>query len=151
MSFLSKVIEKCVLKQLVSHLEQNDLFCRFQSAYRQYHSCETAMAKISNDILHSLDHNDSSFLILLDLSAAFDTVDHTILINRLKDDFNISGTVLQWFTSYLNGRGFRVKINFSLSKGAIVLYGVPKGLYLAQYCFFYTFLRLKRLLLYTVL
>ena len=125
--FLSKVVEKCVLKQLVQHLEENDMFCKFQSAYRQFHSCETAIAKISNDILNNLDSNDSSFLILLDLSSAFDLVDHSVLIKRLKDDFNIGGTVLKWFKSYLCERSFRVKINISLSNGVIVLYGVPQG------------------------
>ena len=125
--FLSKVLEKCVLKQLVKYLEDNCLFGKFQSAYRQFHSCETAIAKISNDILNNLDSNNSSFLILLDLSSAFDTVDHSVLLKRLNNDFNISGTVLQWFASYLHQRSFQVKINCSLSNGIIVFYGVPQG------------------------
>ena len=125
--FLSKVLEKCVLKQLVKYLEENGLFSKFQSAYRQFHSCETAITKITNDVLNNLDSNDSSFLILLDLSSAFDTVDHSVLIKRLEKDFNIGGTVLKWFTSYLYGRSFRVKVNFSFSKGVLVFYGVPQG------------------------
>ena len=127
LSFLSKVLEKCVLKQLVGYLESNNMFGCFQSAYRQFHSCETAIAKISNDILHNLDCNDASFLILLDLSAAFDTVDHSVLFKRLQDQFHISGTVLKWFISYLSERSFHVKINCCLSNGVIIFYGVPQG------------------------
>jgi len=125
--FFSKLLEKCVSKQLVHHLESNDLFGNCQSAYRQFHSCETAMAKISNDILTNLDSSDSTFLILLDLSAAFDTVDHAVLINRLQTKFNISGQVLKWFTSYLSDRSCQVKINCSLSNGVTIYYGVPQG------------------------
>ena len=125
--FLSKLLEKCVLTQLVNYLDENQLFSSFQSAYREYHSCETAITKISNDILNNLDCSDSTFLLLLDLSAAFDTIDHSVLIKRLKDVFNISGTVLQWFTSYLSGRSFCVKIKCSLSNGVITFYGVPQG------------------------
>ena len=125
--FFSKLLEKCVSKQLINHLERNDLLCNFQSAYRQFHSCETAMAKISNDILINLDCNDSTFLILLDMSAAFDTVDHAVLIDCLKNNFKVGGQVLKWFTSYLSGRSFHVKINSCLSKGVIIFYGVPQG------------------------
>ena len=68
--FLSKVIEKCVLKQLLVHLEDNELFCNVQSAYRRFHSCETAIAKVSIDIFMNLNSNAPTFLVFLDLSSA---------------------------------------------------------------------------------
>ena len=125
--FPSKLIEKCVLDQLVKHLEKNDLFGSFQSAYRKFHSCETAIAKISNDILTSLDNNEAEFLIFLDLSSAFDTVDHSMLLEKLHKDFYISGTVLSWLKSYLSDRTYSVKIGIHISNGVIALYGVPQG------------------------
>ena len=112
--FLSKLIEKCVLKQLLHHLSENDLFGSFQSAYRQFHSCETAITKITNDILVTLDNNEAEFLIFLDLSSAFDTVDHSVLLKKLNDDFYINDTVLCWFKSYLTDRSYSVKIGFSI-------------------------------------
>ena len=97
LSFFSKLIEKCVLKQLITHLDIHNLFGDCQSAYRQFHGFETALTKVSNDILNNLDQNCSTFLIMLDLSAAFDTVDHCILLERLETKFHIKGTVLKWF------------------------------------------------------
>ena len=127
LSFFSKLLEKCVLRQLISHLNINNLLGNCQSAYRQFHGCETALIKVSNDILNNFDKNLSTFLIMLDLSAAFDTVDHSILIKRLERVFHIKGTVLQWFKSYLSNRNFNVKIRCSISNGVITFYGVPQG------------------------
>ena len=84
LSFLSKVIERVVLQQLLMYLNEHHLISPSQSAYRSHHSTETALLKVTNDILLSLDSGHASFLILLDLSAAFDTIDHRILTNRLK-------------------------------------------------------------------
>ena len=125
--FFSKVLEKCVLKQLLEHLNNYGLLGNCQSAYRQFHSCETALTLVSNDILNNLDHGLPTFIVMLDLSSAFDTVDHSILIDRLKKQFHIRDTVLQWFNSYLSNRNFNVKIRCSISKGIITLYGVPQG------------------------
>ena len=127
LSFLSKALERCVLQQLVNHLEINNLFGDFQSAYRKFHSCETAITKITNDILLSLDKKECSFLLFLDLSSAFDTVDHDILLSNLKGKYGIEGIVLQWFESYLKGRKYKVKIGKSYSKGIFLYFGVPQG------------------------
>lgn len=127
LSFLSKFLEKCVLKQLLLHLDENELFNKFQSAYRRFHSCETAMTKITNDIFENMDKNVNTFLVLLDLSAAFDLVDHSILLRRLQDHFSIHGTVIEWLKSYLSDRNYFVKINCSISNGIITLFGVPQG------------------------
>ena len=85
----------------MSHLNKNNLFSSFQSAYRPGHSTEPALFKVANDILLAMDEDKLSVLVLLDLSAAFDTIDHDILLHRLQYVFGIQGTVLSWFRCYL--------------------------------------------------
>ena len=92
--FISKTIEKCVAKQLIQYLDINDLGETFQSAYKRNHSTETALIKVHNDIAMAINQHNSVILVLLDLSAAFDTVDHDILLSRLSNRFGITGTVL---------------------------------------------------------
>ena len=89
LSFLSKVTEKIVLSQLSTYLNANKLFPVSQSAYRPGNSTETALLKLMNDVLHALDNSDAYLLTLLDLSAAFDTIDHNILLQRLKHLYGI--------------------------------------------------------------
>ena len=127
LSFFSKITEKVVLNQLSSHLLDNNLFYPLQSAYRAGHSTETALLKIVNDLLISLDQNKVSVLSLLDLSAAFDTIDHSILIQRLEHSFGISGTPLTWFKSYISDRTQCVSVNGSSSPPTLLQYGVPQG------------------------
>ena len=111
LSFISKILEKIVAIQLNDHLSKNSLLELHQSAYKKLHNTETALLKIFNDLLISADNKKISILVLLDLSAAFDTLDHTILLNRLRDNFGLSGTVLEWFESYLTLRTQSVMIN----------------------------------------
>ena len=125
--FLSKVIEKCVAIQLNDYLEENNLISKFQSGYRKYHSCETATTRIFNDILVMCDKRSKVVLLLLDLSAAFDTVNHKMLIKKLKDIYGLSGTVLKWFISYLDKRSFTVKVHSSRSGRCCFSIGVPQG------------------------
>ena len=127
LSFLSKIIEKCVSKQLGSYLEEHNLLSKFQSGYRKFHSCETATARIHNDILVMCDSRSKVVLLLLDLSAAFDTVNHHRLLSKLSTTYSIDGTVLAWFTSYLDARTFSVKVNNSLSGKSVFTIGVPQG------------------------
>ncbi|XP_070567335.1 uncharacterized protein [Ptychodera flava] len=101
--FLSKVIEKVVASQLITYLGTNSLLEPLQSAYKKHHSTETALLKVHNDICTALDRGQCVLLILLDLSAAFDTIDHDILITRLSK-LGITGITLQWFSSYLKNR-----------------------------------------------
>ena len=93
------------------------LLSNIQSAYRSQHSTETAILKIHNDIIEGLDAGKCTVLSSLDLSAAFDTVDHTICIRRLSHLYGVDGTVLQWFESFLSNRDNKVCVNdvFSLS------------------------------------
>ena len=125
--FLSKIIEKAVACQLNDHISRNNLLEKHQSAYRKCHNTETALIKISNDLLISADNKNVSILALLDLSAAFDTLDHSILLNRLRDSFGLDGTVLQWFQSYLSDRRQCVKVNNICSNELSLSFGVPQG------------------------
>ena len=75
-----------------------------QSAYRKAHITETALVRIQNDILRATGNQEVTILLLLDLSAAFDTVNHAILINRFGKSVGIEGNERKWFVSYLNGR-----------------------------------------------
>ena len=76
----------------------------FQSSYKSHYSTETVLVKVQNDILKAIDNNRSVILLLLDLSAAFDTVDHSILLSRLQNRFGIRNIALKWFHSYLYSR-----------------------------------------------
>ena len=125
--FLSKILEKVVLKQLLDHLHSNNLVYPLQSAYRSGHSTETALLKICNDMLTALDCNKASLLTLLDLSAAFDTIDHSILLSRLHHSFGLQNTVLSWFHSYITNRQQIVSVNGLSSPPSSLSYGVPQG------------------------
>ena len=127
LSFLSKLLEKCVYSQINEHLLANHLLSQFQSAYRQHHSSETALVKVHNDIVQLLDSNLNVMVMSFDLSCAFDTVDHTHLINKLHHRFGIDGTILSWFTSYLQSRQFFVKLDDTVSENVKLFSGVPQG------------------------
>ena len=124
---MSKITEKVVLQQLLAYLTEHKLICPSQSAYRPHHSTETALLKITNDILLALDSGNVSLLTLLDLSAAFDTIDHCILLNRLQHMYGISGTALSWFSSYLTNRTQSVIVDDHVSQVSSLSYGVPQG------------------------
>ena len=125
--FASKILEKLVAVRLEEHMLDNNLNDPMQSAYKTSHSTETALLKVTNDILSSLDKRECIVLASLDLSAAFDTVDHTIFIDRLQHLYNINGTALQWFRSYLKQRSQQVCINDKLSMPHGLISGVPQG------------------------
>ena len=124
---LAKLLERIVARQLVNYLTVHGLLPRLQSAYRARHSTETALLKVTADILSALDRGDLASLALLDLSAAFDTVDHDILLQRLRVSYGIGGAALRWFQSYLGGRVQFVKYRGRCSSKTFVNYGVPQG------------------------
>ena len=111
LQFISKLTERAVCDQTAEHISRSGLYPLLQSAYRAGHSTETALLKVQNDILLAMDRQHVTLLVLLDLSAAFDTVDHRVLLRRLEVTYGITGTALQWFRSYLTGRTQRVYIN----------------------------------------
>ena len=125
--FLSKILEKVVANQLCDFLHSNSLFDDFQSGFRKNHSTETALVKITNDLLTAADKGLVSILVLLDLSAAFDTIDHSILLQRLEHLVGIKGIALSWFRSYFSDRSQFVNVNDKSSKYAKVSHGVPQG------------------------
>ena len=127
LSFVSKLTERAVFNQTHDHLTAHKLYPKAQSSYRQYHSTETALLRVKNDILMNMNKQHVTLLVLLDLSAAFDTVDHTILLNRLRSSFGITGRVLTWFKSYLENRSQCISINGGESRSFEMKYGVPQG------------------------
>ncbi len=108
--FTGKIIEKVLLNQLNKYLNSIENLDNFQSGFRVHHNTETALIKIINDIRPDSDTGKISVLVLLDRSAAFDTVDHNILRQRLENWVGLSGMVHKWFRSYLEGRGYYVSI-----------------------------------------
>jgi len=93
---VSKLVKKVAVKQLTEYLETNGLLPLLQSAYRSHHSTETALLKVLSDALTAIDDKKVTLLALLDLSAAFDCVDHDILLSRLQSTFGPDGAVLAW-------------------------------------------------------
>ena len=127
LAYLSKLIERVVAVRYTNHLQTNKLYDDMQSAYRKYHSTETALLRVQNDILQSLDSHGAAILVLLDLSAAFDTIDHKILLSTLENEIGITGSALAWFKSYLTDRYQSVTINGVTSDKHKLEYGVPQG------------------------
>ena len=125
--FLAKLFEKFVCLQLTRHVDENNFLPIFQSAYRSGHNTECVMLKIFNDLSMAIDSGRLSFLCLLDLSAAFDTIDHVILIRRLSVKFGIHGPALNWLSSYLSDRTQTVKYNNQCSDLSTPVCGVPQG------------------------
>ena len=126
LSFLSKIIEYAILDQLRPFLEQNELISKYQSAYREFHSTETALCRVHNDLVTSVCSGRASLLVMLDLSAAFDTIDHHILLNDLFS-YGIQGDAHLLLQSYFEERFQRVVIGESMSEPEPLLFGVPQG------------------------
>ena len=127
LKFISKMIQKAVSYQLTNYLRDNDLEESLQSAYKTFHSTETALVKAHNDIVSAIDNQAYIILLLLDLSAAFDTVDHKILLQRLSCRFGINGKALRWLKSYLENRKQVVNVKGATSCSKDLRCGVPQG------------------------
>ena len=127
LSFLSNTLERIVASQIDEYLHDNGLYAKIQSAYGKYHSTETALIRVVNDIRRAVDDQCESILVLLDLSAAFDTIDHAILLERLRFRYGLSNLVLQWFTSYLVDRTKRIMFDKFSFQPRRLSCGVPQG------------------------
>lgn len=114
-------------KQLIAVLDEYNIPGKFQSGFRRAHSTETAILRVSDDILMRCDAGECSVLLILDLTSAFDTVDHHILLDRLRYWVGISGAALDWFESYLHEQSFSVATSKYSSSSIFLAYGVPQG------------------------
>ena len=125
--FISKVVEKVTLDQFNSHCQEYNLVPEYQSAYRKKHSCETSLVKLVNDILWNMENQLVTAIVILDLSAAFDTVDHDLLLEVLGKRFGIVGKARTWYESYLKPRQFRVAVEDKISQPRQLDYLVIQG------------------------
>ena len=125
--YLSKLIETQVSLQLNSHMNFNNLHIPNQSGYKPAHCCETLLLSLNSDILKAFDTGECVILLLIDLSAAFDTVDHDRLLEILYQEIGLRGVSLMWFKSYLSNRRQAVKVNGKMSEYLETKYGVPQG------------------------
>ena len=138
LSFVSKLLERAVHAQLLMYLNENELLPSVQSAYRQFFSTETAVLKVVSDVLTAMDRGQITLLGMFDLSAAFDTVDHAILLKRLDVSFGIRGNALNWFASYLSGRSQQVSVHGILASSFFWILGCRRDPCWDQFCFFFT-------------
>ena len=121
------MLERVVSSRLKDHMRNNNSEEMMQSAYRSCHSTETAIVKIKDDLLKAVDNKQVVIMTLLDLSAAFDTIDHSTLIQRLRHRIGLTGTALEWFSSYLKDRFQACSIDGVKSAFVKLLFGVPQG------------------------
>ena len=128
-------------------MDINGLHDPFQSAYKAAHGTETALLKVQNDILRTVDTGGVAVLVLLDLSAAFDTIDHAILLECLRTLLGIDGMAHAWFASYLTDRTQRVRISEAWSLAKFLLFCIPQGSVLSPLLFLIYILPLHHLIL----
>jgi len=121
------LVEKAVASRYVHHCDEHGLLPARQSAYRRYHSTETALVIVYNDIVRSIDRGEVVLLVLLDLSSAFDSVDHNCLTSILRDRFSVADVALSWFQSYLSGRTQTFMSGDDRSGPFTVCCSVPQG------------------------
>ena len=105
-------MQTAVFEQIHTHMTTHSLYPEFQSSYRKNNSTETALVRVTNDILMKMNTQEVTLLVMLDLSAAFDTVNHNILLTRLNEELGIYGVALEWFKSYLANSVVSRKVMF---------------------------------------
>jgi len=125
--FIAKLLERTIAKQLQEYLNCHGFWEKFQSGLRAMHSTENALVNVVNDLLLAADSSHVSILILLDLTAAFDTVCHNHLLSHLETLLGITGVPLSWFKSYITDRQQFVSIENFRSPNSPLLHGVPQG------------------------
>ena len=125
--YFGKLLERIAASQLQQYLSTFSLHAKSQSGYRLFHNVETALLKVTNDILLSLDKGKEVILMLLEFSCAFDIIKHGILSQRLKLRFGINGRAFRWIESYLSRRTHSVVIGNERSSRHTISQGVPQG------------------------
>src|SRR5664279_4333002 len=126
LSFVSKIVERVADTRFVEHVEKYSLFPVFQSAHRVHYSTETALV-LHNDMVSVIDNGEVGGLVLLDMSSAFDTVDHQVMLDVLHRQFDVRDAALDWFRSYFSDRTQVVAIGSSVSREHSLATGVPQG------------------------
>ena len=121
------MIEKAALLQLSTFFEDQNLLPTYQNAYCKHHSTETAVLNICDEILENAEHNKLTAMVCLDLSVAFDIVNHSILKSVMEYYFGLKDTALEWLSSYISNRQFSVKIGNSLLHAHTINFSVPQG------------------------
>ena len=124
---ISKIIERLFLTRLLPHITSSPNFNPMQSAYRRHHSTETSLIHLLDSVYHAADDGLATLLLSLDLSAAFDTIDHSILLKRLSTSFGVMGSAHNWLNSYLSERSNSVRVGSSSSSVLSSICGVPQG------------------------
>jgi len=124
---MSKLLERIIDSRFTEHANINNLFSPLQSAYRKHHSTETALVKIHNDLITNIDQGLIGALVLLDLSSAFDTVDHSLLLKILQRCLSVIDSALEWFSSYLTDRTQTIHTNKSISNIVHISCGILQG------------------------
>ena len=127
LNFISKILERVVAVRLQTHLDEASLMTAFQSAFRKQQSTESTLLNIHNNILLNMAKGSGTALTFLHLSTTFNTIDHTILLDRPNVYYAISELALGWFKSNLSGRTHSAKVGSILSQPAALQYGVPQG------------------------
>ena len=129
---MSKVVEKIVYSRVYKFLTETGQICESQYGFRSNHSCEQAVAQVVGSILKNLENRKSTISVMLDLSKAFDTIEHSIMLQKL-ELFGVRGVCLNWFRSYLENRRMRVRCSVTSSESKMVSeyhtvnFGTPQG------------------------
>ena len=135
LQLISKVVEKCTLNQLTDYCNKYNLLPEYQSAYRKHYSCETSLLKLVNDTLWVIDNKLITVVTVMDLSVAFHTVSHELLLTVLREQFGINDVAINWYENYLKPRCFKVCINGKYSGQKTMDFSVPQGSTQGTYLF----------------
>ena len=127
LAYVSKLTESATATQLENHMLENGLYPLHQSSYRKHHSTETALLNVRNDILLNINSQHVTLLVLLDFSAAFDTVNHNMLLRVVCSRLGLGGTVIAWLGSYLSGRSQRIIMDGMRSRTYQLNSELPQG------------------------
>ena len=133
--YISKLIEKVAVQQLKAHMDNNLLHEACQSAYRSCHSTETALLKITSDLRCAMEEDYCVLLVMLDLSAVFDTVSHETLLQRMEKMYGVQEEALAWLSSYFTDRSQSVIIQDSMSAPKPLKTGLPQRSILGPFAF----------------